>query len=159
MEIYEFAGLDTAQLKQASGESVAPTTIAMAQTQPRRAASTVSIRKSRDGHFWSEGLVNKSYVKFLVDTGATAVALTAEDAKRAGFRLSELNYNSPVMTANGKALAARVQLDVVAIGGVRLQNVEALIVPEGLSTSLLGMSFLGELQKVEVTKEVMILRR
>ena len=155
-EIYEFVGLNIVPLEQVEAQEPR---LAMAKIQPGRAGGITSIQKSPDGHFWSAGQVNKSYVKFLIDTGATAVALTGVDAKRAGFKLNELDYNSEVMTANGKTMAARVHLDVVAIGGVRMQNVEALIVPEGLSTSLLGMSFLGSQRKVELTPEAMVLRR
>ncbi|MEE9348052.1 MAG: TIGR02281 family clan AA aspartic protease [Robiginitomaculum sp.] len=155
-EIYQFVGLKVVPLEQV--EPAQAPRLAIAQTQPGRAGVT-SIQKSPDGHFWSAGLVNKSYVKFLVDTGATTIALTGKDAKRAGFDLSALDYNSEVMTANGKTMAARVQLDMVAIGGVRMENVEALIVPDGLSTSLLGMSFLGRLRKVEVNRDAMVLRR
>ena len=160
-ELYEMAGLDTSSMNSELEKTVVSLPIASAKPSPTPAqtsGTTVSLRKSADGHFWAEGTVNRGYVKFLVDTGASVVALTPEDAKKAGIKLRDLTYNSPVNTANGQTLAASVTLKSLAIGGVRVRNVEAIVVPEGLSVSLLGMSFLGKLQKVEATKKMMILR-
>jgi len=121
--------------------------------------SVVSIPKShRDGQFWADATVNSGYVRFLIDTGASAVALTKEDAQKAGLRLHELDYNVPIRTAGGRNMAARVNLKSIAVGSITLRNVEALVVPEGLETSLLGMSYLGQLQKVEATPSALLLR-
>ena len=121
--------------------------------------SVVSIPKSRqDGQFWTDATVNSGYVRFLIDTGASAVALTKEDAQKAGLRLHELKYNVPIQTAGGRNMAAHVKLKSIAIGSITLRNVDALVVPEGLNTSLLGMTYLGQLQKVEATPNVLLLR-
>ena len=121
--------------------------------------SVVSIPKSRqDGQFWADATVNSGYVRFLVDTGAGAVALTKEDAQKAGLRLHELDYNVPIRTAGGRNMAARVKLKSISVGSITLRNVEALVVPEGLETSLLGMTYLGQLQKVEATPSSLLLR-
>ena len=121
--------------------------------------SVVSIPKSRqDGQFWAEATVNSGYVRFLVDTGASAVALTKEDAQKAGLRLHELTYDVPIRTAGGRNMAARVKLKSIAVGSITLRNIEALVVPEGLETSLLGMTYLGQLQKVEATPNALLLR-
>ena len=121
--------------------------------------SVVSIPKShRDGQFWADATVNSGYVRFLIDTGASAVALTKQDAQKAGLRLHELTYNVPIRTAGGRNMAARVNLKSIAVGSITLRNVEALVVPEGLETSLLGMSYLGQLQKVEATPSALLLR-
>lgn len=119
---------------------------------------TVSIPKSPDGHFWTQGRVNSGNVKFLVDTGASVIALTPEDARRAGYNLRDLDYSVSVNTANGKTLAARIKLRDVAIGTVTLREVDAVVVEQGLSHSLLGMSFLGRLQKVEASPKQLLLR-
>lgn len=119
---------------------------------------TVSIRKSADGHFWTQSRVNSGSVKFLVDTGASVVALTPEDAKRAGLRPRDLVYDVRINTANGETKGARVTLRNVAVGTVTLREVEAVVIEEGLSTSLLGMSYLGRLQKVEVSQQNLLLR-
>ncbi|MEP3891479.1 MAG: TIGR02281 family clan AA aspartic protease [Hellea sp.] len=121
--------------------------------------SVVSIPKSRsDGQFWADATVNSGYVRFLIDTGASAVALTKEDAQKAGLRLHELTYDVPIRTAGGRNMAARVRLKSIAVGSITLRNVEALVVPEGLETSLLGMTYLGQLQKVEATPSALLLR-
>lgn len=119
----------------------------------------VSIPKNKaDGQFWTEARVNNGHVRFLVDTGASSVALTPEDARKAGIRLDRLKYDVPIATAGGQNVAAYVNLKSISIGPVTIRNVKALVVPEGLSTSLLGMSYLGELQKVEATPHALILR-
>ena len=129
-------------------------------TQPIvESSSVVSIRKSPDGQFWTDGRANSATIKFLVDTGASVVALTPEDARRAGHDPRNMTFDVPVNTANGQIFAGRVQLKSVTIGAVTVRDVEALVVPEGLSVSLLGMSYLGRLQKVEATQSMMILRR
>jgi len=121
--------------------------------------SVVSIPKNhQDGQFWADATVNSGYVRFLIDTGASAVALTKQDAQKAGLRLHELKYDVPIRTAGGRNMAARVRLKSIAVGSITLRNVEALVVPEGLETSLLGMTYLGQLQKVEATPSALLLR-
>lgn len=116
------------------------------------------IAKSADGHYWAQAEVNGRWVKFLVDTGASAVALTAADARRLGLDLDTLEFSRPVATANGQAMAATVTLDHVTVAGARLEDVDALVVREGLSTSLLGMTYLGRLSRFEATRNALILR-
>lgn len=124
-----------------------------------QSASVVSIPKdTRSGQYHYKGRVNSGYVDFLVDTGASAVALTATDARKAGLRASDLSYNVAISTAGGRNYAARVTLDQVALGGIILRDVEALVVKEGLETSLLGMTWLGQLQEVKATPNALLLR-
>jgi len=73
------------------------------------------------------------------------VALTLNDAKKAGIRTRDLQYNVPISTAGGRNMAAYVDLRSISIGAITLRNVRALVVPEGLNTSLLGMTYLGQL--------------
>jgi len=130
-----------------------------AQTTSPKSASVVSIPKDpRSGQFHYKGRVNSGYVDFLVDTGASAVALTLTDARKAGIRESDLQYNVPVSTAGGRIYAARVNLDQLALGGIILRDIDALVVPEGLETSLLGMTWLGQLQEVRATPNALMLR-
>jgi aspartyl protease family protein len=117
-----------------------------------------AIRKARDGHFWAEGRVNGAPVRFLVDTGASAVALTAADARRLGLEPSQLTYGHQVDTANGPARAAAVTLDAVSVGGATLTDVDALVIEHGLDASLLGMSYLGRLSRIEATPTALVLR-
>lgn len=122
------------------------------------AATTAQVAKGADGHYWAEALVDGKAVRFLVDTGATAVALTADDAKRLGYDPRSLDYRYDVVTAEGKVKAAAVRLASVSIAGARVENVDALILERGLNTSLLGMSYLGKLQSFEATRTSLILK-
>lgn len=94
------------------------------------------------GHFVSEGAVNGLQVRFLVDTGASVVALPAADAARMGidYRKGERGL---VQTAGGTAPVYRVTLDQVKLGAIELSAVEAVVIEQGLEIALLGMSFLN----------------
>lgn len=120
--------------------------------------SAASIAKAADGHYWAQASVNGTAVKFLVDTGASTVALTTTDAQRLGFDPGHLNYNYKVMTANGEAHAAAVKLASVSVAGAHVADVDALVLDKGLDTSLLGMTYLGRLSRFEATKTSLILR-
>ncbi len=129
------------------------------KSKPKQSASVVVLRKNpQDGQFWTNARVNTGTVRFLVDTGAGMVALTAQDARKAGIKTRDLEYNQPISTAGGENFAARVTLDRISVGAITLNDVEALIVPEGLDISLLGMTYLGELQSVNTNKDTMTLR-
>lgn len=117
-----------------------------------------SIAKSRDGHYWAEADVNGSRVRFLVDTGASAVALTPADAQRLGIATEKLDYAHKVVTASGQTRAASVKLGQVSVAGARLEDVDALVIESGLESSLLGMSYLGRLASFEATQTSLILR-
>ena len=121
-------------------------------------ADDAAVRKAEDGHFWAEAQANGRHVRFLVDTGATTVALTADDARRLGLDVDALDYGVSVRTASGEAKAAAVQLDYVSVAGARVNDVEALVVRDGLNASLLGMSYLGRLSRFEATQSALILR-
>jgi aspartyl protease family protein len=122
------------------------------------ADTAAEVTKSSDGHYWAEAQVNGQAVKFLVDTGATAVALTEEDAQRLGLDTMALKYRYQVTTASGQIRAAPVKLASVSVAGARVTNVDALVIEKGLSTSLLGMSYLGRLSRFEATPRALILR-
>ena len=94
----------------------------------------------------------------MVDTGASIVALTFEDAERAGLYIRDSDYTHRVNTANGLARIAPVTLDRVAIGEIMVRNVPAAVSEPGkLTTSLLGMSFLSRLQRVDMRRGVLVL--
>jgi aspartyl protease family protein len=113
--------------------------------------------KAADGHFWADGLIDGRSVRLLVDTGASAVFLTPRDARRLGLDPSKLVYDQTVRTAAGDSLAARVTLDSVSVGGVRVARVDALVIGRGLPASLLGMSYLGRLSSVQATPSALLL--
>ena len=122
------------------------------------APPAAAVLKAADGHFWAEGRVNGQPVRFLVDTGATAVALTPADAERLGFRPQDLDYALRVTTAGGRSRAAPVTLSSVSVNGARLDDVRALVIEKGLDTSLLGMTYLGRLARFEATREALFLQ-
>jgi aspartyl protease family protein len=121
-------------------------------------AQAAEVAKGPDGHYWAQADVNGRWMRLLVDTGASAVALTPADAQRLGLDLASLDYDRPVTTANGQTRAATVRLDHVTVAGARVNDVSALVVRDGLSTSLLGMSYLGRLSRFEATRTALILR-
>ena len=122
-------------------------------------AQAVRVRRGWDGHFTARVAVRGSEIDMIVDTGASALVLRAEDARRAGIDLSGISYNVPVQTANGRAYAARLRLGKVSVGPVVRRNVEALVTrPGSLSKSLLGMSFLSRLRSYEFSGDVLTLR-
>ena len=130
----------------------------VAYVEPATASQAASVPKSADGHYWAEAQVNNSRIRFLVDTGATTVALTAVDAEWLGFTPKTLDYSQSVMTANGETRAAKIVLTSVSVAGARMADVDALVIEKGLDTSLLGMTYLGRLSRFEATKTALILR-
>jgi aspartyl protease family protein len=109
------------------------------------ARQSVALAADALGHFITEGLVNGGPVRFLIDTGASVVALPARDAHRLGidYRKGRLIV---MQTANGPTYAHVITLDTVKVGGIELHNVEAAIHEQGLGVALLGMSFLNRVE-------------
>jgi len=96
----------------------------------------------RNGHFFAEARVNGALLRLMVDTGASLIAIPARDAERMGLHYAEGNRVN-VFTANGVASAYRVKLDTIVVGGITLNNIDALVQDNGLFMPLLGMSFLS----------------
>jgi len=120
---------------------------------------TVEVARTSGGDFAISGQINGARVALVLDTGASSVVLTPEDAKAAGLPLDLLNYTVSIDTANGRARAAPVTLDRITIGGLEERSVEALVVQPGqLRTSLLGMSFLNRLQSWQVVGDRLVLK-
>jgi aspartyl protease family protein len=122
-----------------------------------RASDAAAVAKAGDGHFWADARVNGRTVRFLVDTGATAVALTTDDARRLGLDLSKLDFKDGVATAAGPARAAPVELAYVSVAGARVERVPAVVLDKGLPASLLGMSYLGRLSSFEASRTALVL--
>lgn len=111
----------------------------------------VELRADQRGHFTTRADINGRPVDVLVDTGATLVALSYEDAERAGVFVTPRDFKYGVNTANGVARVARVRLDSVAIGEIRVRDVDAVVSERGaMHGTLLGMSFLGKVGKVQM---------
>jgi aspartyl protease family protein len=119
----------------------------------------VKIRRRLNGHFTANVDVNGKEISMIVDTGASSIVLTPKDARRAGIDPNKLTYRVPVLTANGRTVAARVRLKDVSIGPLDRKSVEALVArPNALTQSLLGMSFLGRLRSYEFSGDFLTLR-
>jgi aspartyl protease family protein len=119
----------------------------------------IRIRKRLDGHFNAEVEVNGRPISMIVDTGASSIVLTPEDAAKVGIDVDHLTYSLPVLTANGRTFAARVRLNRVAIGPLGRTDVDALVAKRGAMTqSLLGMSFLSRLRSYEFSGDFLTLR-
>ncbi|ADZ71254.1 retropepsin-like aspartic protease family protein [Polymorphum gilvum] len=119
---------------------------------------SVMVVRNASGHFHLDATVNGAGVRFLVDTGASAVVLTQADARAAGIAPESLSYSIPVTTANGRTLVAPARIDTIAVGPVRLTDVRAFVArPGSLETSLFGMSALGRLSGYRVEGDRLIL--
>jgi aspartyl protease family protein len=110
-------------------------------------ARNVVLTKGRNGHFEVEARVDGRRLEFLVDTGASHIALRESEAGRLGIYPRASDYTVRVSTANGMTKAALVQLRTVEIGDILIRDVPAIVHPdEGLSVNLLGMSFLSRVR-------------
>jgi aspartyl protease family protein len=115
-------------------------------TVMRAGRQNVTLSADARGHFVTTGAINGGSVRFLVDTGATLVALPAAEARRLGIDYLQ-GPRGQMQTANGVAMAYRVKLDTVRIGDIEINNVDA-VVSEGdsMGVTLLGMSFLNRME-------------
>lgn len=104
----------------------------------------LSVAKGVGGHYWIAGSINSQPVQFLVDTGATSVAINENQARRLGIDYRAAGQPLLVNTASGTAKAWRVRLNSVKVGAIDVLGVEAVVLEgESPSEALLGMSFLG----------------
>ena len=121
---------------------------------------SLSIPRDARGHFQTEGRIDGQRIDFMIDTGASVVALNEKSAARFGFRPSRNDYNAAVSTANGTIKAARTRLAMVDIGGIVVRDVDAMVLPdEALSENLLGLSFLSKLKRFEYASGKLILEQ
>lgn len=130
------------------------------QTQTRnRRSGEVSIVARAHGHFETDAEVNGRTIEVMVDTGASLVALTFEDAERAGIYLRPSDFTHSVSTANGIAKVAPIEIDKVSIGDITIRNVRGAVSEPGkLHQTLLGMSFLNRLSRVDMQADTLILQ-
>jgi aspartyl protease family protein len=136
-----------------------PASIAMAAPA---SAGTRSINIPRDfrGHFATEGRIEGQRIAFMIDTGASVIALNESSAARFGFHPVPNQYTTTVSTANGTIKAARTRLAIVEVGGLIVRDVDAMVLPdEALSENLLGLSFLSKLKRFEYANGMMVLEQ
>lgn len=125
-----------------------------------RIPNAASLKREEDGHYWARAEVDHVSLKFLVDTGASVVALTWRDAQRLRLKPEELEFKWRIRTANGETFGASVLLESIRIGEVEVENVEAMVMRDGLlDNSLLGISFLEQLYSYEFKGDTMIIRQ
>ena len=111
------------------------------------------------GQFVVNATVNGKGVRFLIDTGASGIALSRRDAERLGFDDGKLNFDTPFSTANGMTRGARITLDALQVGPLTAYGVHAWVNEGDLDQSLLGMSYLSTLGRVEIRGDTLILER
>ena len=123
------------------------------------APGTVELRIAEDGHFYARAEIDGSTIRLMVDTGASMIALSHEDAVRIGIDPERLDFTLRVSTANGTALAAPIVIDQMVVGPIVLREVRGAVSQPGrLEGSLLGMSFLGRLDSYRFEGDRLVLR-
>ena len=141
----------------AAGSDAADRAAASDDSYAAWVAGTTELPRAADGHFYADAQLNGSRIGFLVDTGASVVALTGADARAAGLAWSQADVGPVAQGASGPVEGVHVTLDSVTLGGHEARNVAAVIVPEGLPVSLLGQSFLSTIHPVRIEQDRMVL--
>lgn len=140
------AGMAAATLQATVKNRPAPATASPAQTaammRQQPGPQAVSLSANASGHFVADARINGIFIKGIVDTGATTVALPVETARQIGIEPRAADYTIQISTANGITHGAPVRLNEVRISGIVVRDVEAVVVEEGLSVTLIGMSFI-----------------
>lgn len=144
---------DVAELFDRVGAELVPS---QAQSQ---GDGLIAVRRSNDGHFHVNADVEGTNVQLLVDTGASIVTLNRTDAQRIGINVDELTFSQRFQTANGVTFGAPLRLSEMTIGDIRVTDVRAAVLDEGLSKSLLGLSFLDRVSAFSVQGDELIIRR
>jgi len=128
-------------------------------TSSSQTGSMLTVAADLTGHFVLHPSVDGRRVRMLVDTGASVVALSYQDAQLAGIRVRREDFSRKMGTANGVVEAAPVRIAEIRLGGIVVRDVEAVVLPDGrLGTSLLGMSFLKRLGGFEITRGQLTLK-
>jgi aspartyl protease family protein len=131
----------------------------MTTALPGNSRSVIVPRDGR-GHFEVDARVAGRHIGFMVDTGASLVALTARDAARLGIHPAQNAFVAEVKTANGTVRGAHARLDTIEVGGIEVRDVAALVLPdEALSENLLGLSFLSRLRRFEYSSGQLVLEQ
>jgi aspartyl protease family protein len=134
--------------------------VSPAPAQPNSYGSSVVVPRDARGHFVVDARVEGRHLAFMLDTGASMIALRMRDAAALGIHPVARDFTVEVRTANGSARAAPVQLGMVEISGLTVRNVAALVSPdEALSENLLGLSFLSRLRRFEFSNGKMVLEQ
>jgi aspartyl protease family protein len=138
--------------------AVAPKVDKAKVAEPERSPLDVILDRRPDGHFYADVMVNGQPVNFLIDTGATAIALTADDARSLGFYWNDMELEPVGRGVSGEVRGKMVALHHVQLGGKEAWDMQAAIIPEGLGVSLLGQTFLSQIGSVKISGDQMTLR-
>lgn len=122
-----------------------------------RKTGAIILNQATDGHFYLNTIINRKKVRFLIDTGASDIALNLQDAQNIGINIKKIKFNKIYNTANGKTYGASVILDHLIVGRVKFNRVSASIMSSDMDISLLGMTFLNRLKKYEFKNSNLIL--
>lgn len=117
----------------------------------------IEVPRASDGHFYLTLDVNGIPTRFIVDTGATSIVLSQEDAERAGIDLSALIFTGRASTANGTVNTAPTRIESLSLGGIEDKNVRAIVNAGEMDGSLLGMSYLNHFSRLEIVDGRLIL--
>lgn len=117
----------------------------------------ITLTRSRDGHFYADVIVNGVNVNFLVDTGATNIALSKDDARRIGIDMFYLDFSMRATTASGTIKVAPTKLRSIILGETQNYDFPAFVLDGAASKSLLGMSYLSQFAQIEINNSKMIL--
>lgn len=141
------AGADTSEAE--------ATRLGVARSQDAWLAGQTVLKRSSDGHFYADGYVDGYSCRFLVDTGASIVALTGADAEAMGLSWDQENLRPIGRGASGTVYGVPTRIEKMEVGGLEARDVQAAIIPDGLDVSLLGQSFLSKIDNVEISGDEM----
>lgn len=155
------SGIFSSQSKRGTIHVSARSSSASSSSSSSSAAPSIggwtTLQRGANGHFFADAQVNGATVHFLIDTGASGVALTADDARRAGLQFSTQEFSAVGSGASGEVRGKLVSLDRVSLGGRQVDNVSGVIL-EGGEMSLLGQSFLSQMGTIEISGDRMTIR-
>jgi aspartyl protease family protein len=150
----------TPALANAVAKPAVPVAMAAAESDSDSDRRSLSIPHNARGHFETEGRIDGQRIGFMIDTGASMIALNETSAARFGLRPSRGDYNATVTTANGTVKGARTRIAMIDVGGLVVRDVDAMVLPdEALSENLLGLSFLSRLKRFEYANGMMVLEQ
>lgn len=119
----------------------------------------VEVPRRPDGHFYLSLQVNGENVQFVVDTGATDVVLTKQDARKVGIEPDDLAFIGAAMTANGQVRTAPARVDEITLGDIAMRGVKVYVNEGDMNRSLLGMSYLRRFERIGIADDMLILTR
>ena len=145
------------ELAEATPAEVVPDPQLNVASEPRWDAGEMVLDRAGDGHFYAGVRVESRDIRMLVDTGASMIALTGDDARDAGLYWDASELAPVARGASGVVMGVPIRLSEVAVGDFVARDVEAVIVPEGLGISLLGQSFLSHVENVAISGDKLTL--